>query len=40
MLDKLKYLFIGSPLPSEMIAEKKLNKVRALAAFSPDALRL
>src|SRR5512138_3474756 len=38
MLDKLKYFFIGSPLPSEMMAEKKLNKARALAAFSPDAL--
>ncbi|MHB8087178.1 MAG: APC family permease [Anaerolineaceae bacterium] len=38
MLTKLKYLLIGSPLPSEMLEEKKLNKVRALAAFSPDAL--
>jgi amino acid transporter len=38
MLNKLKYLLIGSPLPSEMMAEKRLNKLRALAAFSPDAL--
>jgi len=38
MLSKLKYLLIGSPLPSEMLEEKKLNKIRALAAFSPDAL--
>ena len=38
MLNKLKYLLIGSPLPSAMMAEKRLNKVRALAAFSPDAL--
>jgi len=38
MLNQLKYLIIGSPLPSEMMAEKRLNKVRALAAFSPDAL--
>ena len=38
MLNKLKYLIIGSPLPSEMMAEKRLNKFRALAAFSPDAL--
>ena len=38
MLNKLKYFLIGSPLPSEMMAEKRLNKVRALAAFSPDAL--
>lgn len=29
---------IGSPLPSEMMKDKRLNKVRALAAFSPDAL--
>ena len=38
MFNKLKYFLIGSPLPSEMMAEKRLNKVRALAAFSPDAL--
>lgn len=38
MLHKLKYILIGSPLPSEMMAEKRLNKIRALAAFSPDAL--
>jgi amino acid transporter len=38
MLEKLKYILIGSPLPSDLIAEKRLNKVRALAAFSPDAL--
>jgi hypothetical protein len=38
MLNKLKYLLIGPPLPSQMMAEKRLNKLRALAAFSPDAL--
>ncbi len=38
MFNKLKYILIGSPLPSDMMAEKRLNKVRALAAFSPDAL--
>ena len=38
MLNKLKYLIIGSPLPTELLGEKRLNKVRALAAFSPDAL--
>ena len=38
MFTKLKYLVIGSPLPSAMLSEKRLNKVRALAAFSPDAL--
>src|SRR5512138_277387 len=38
MLNKIKYFVIGSPLPSNLIAEKKLNKLQALAAFSPDAL--
>ena len=38
MLNKLRYLLVGSPLPSEMLKEKRLNKIRALAAFSPDAL--
>ena len=38
MLDRLKHLLIGAPLPTREIAEEKLNKVRALAAFSPDAL--
>ena len=38
MLDRLKHLLIGAPLPTQEIAENKLNKVRALAAFSPDAL--
>ncbi len=38
MLNKLKYLIIGSPLPNELQGETRLNKVRALAAFSPDAL--
>ncbi len=34
----LKYLLIGPPLPTQELQEKRLNKVRALAAFSPDAL--
>jgi amino acid transporter len=38
MLDKVKHLLIGDPLPTQEISEKKLNKIRALAAFSPDAL--
>ncbi len=38
MLKRLLFLIIGSPLPSRMMTEKKLNKIRALAAFSPDAL--
>ena len=38
MLDKIKYFFTGAPLPSQMMSEKRLNNIRALAAFSPDAL--
>jgi amino acid transporter len=38
MLSKLKDLLIGPPLPTRQLNEKKLNKIRALAAFSPDAL--
>lgn len=38
MLDKVKHLLIGPPLPTQQLAERKLNKIRALAAFSPDAL--
>jgi len=38
MIHKLKHLLIGSPLTTELASENKLNKIRALAAFSPDAL--
>jgi amino acid transporter len=38
MLTRLKDLIIGQPLPTHQLHEKKLNKIRALAAFSPDAL--
>jgi amino acid transporter len=38
MLTRLKDLLIGLPLPTQRLHEKKLNKIRALAAFSPDAL--
>jgi amino acid transporter len=38
MLTRLKDLLIGSPLPTQQLHEKRLNKIRALAAFSPDAL--
>jgi amino acid transporter len=38
MLDNLRHFFIGSPLPTQRLATERLNKVRALAAFSPDAL--
>ena len=38
MLHKIKHLLIGNPLPTYQLADKRLNKIRALAAFSPDAL--
>jgi amino acid transporter len=38
MLNALKDLLIGPPLPTHQLGEKRLNKIRALAAFSPDAL--
>ena len=38
MLNKIKHLLLGSPLPTQRLAEERLNKIRALAAFSPDAL--
>ena len=38
MLNQIKELLLGPPLPTFELAEKKLNKIRALAAFSPDAL--
>ncbi len=38
MLTRLKELLIGPPLPTQQAHEQKLNKIRALAAFSPDAL--
>lgn len=38
MITRLWHLLIGSPLATQEFAHKKLNKLRALAAFSPDAL--
>ena len=38
MLSKLKDILIGPALPTRILGHKQLNKVRALAAFSPDAL--
>lgn len=38
MFARLKHLLIGSPLPTSQLSESRLNKIRALAAFSPDAL--
>jgi amino acid transporter len=38
MLSRVKHLLLGSPLPTQQLAHERLNKTRALAAFSPDAL--
>jgi amino acid transporter len=38
MLSKIKDYMIGSPLETRALAHTRLNKIRALAAFSPDAL--
>ncbi len=38
MLSHLKDLIIGPALPTSASRHKRLNKIRALAAFSPDAL--
>ena len=38
MLNRIRHLLIGPPLPTHQLAHERLNKVRALAAFSPDAL--
>src|SRR5512137_2124646 len=37
MIDSLRHFLIGPPLPTRQLAGERLNKVRALAAFSPDA---
>jgi hypothetical protein len=38
MFSRIRQFLIGSPLPTQQLGEVRLNKVRALAAFSPDAL--
>jgi amino acid transporter len=38
MLSRIRNKLIGSPLPTHFLGAERLNKVRALAAFSPDAL--
>jgi amino acid transporter len=38
MFTRLRDLLIGPPISTKQLHEKKLNKIRALAAFSPDAL--
>lgn len=38
MVSRIKSFLIGSPLPTGMLSENRLSKLRALAVFSPDAL--
>jgi amino acid transporter len=38
MISKIKDLLIGPSLPTQSLGHRQLNKIRALAAFSPDAL--
>jgi len=38
MIGKIRNLLLGPPLPTHRLGDERLNKVRALAAFSPDAL--
>jgi amino acid transporter len=38
LLNSVKQFLIGSPLRTQELSERRLNKIRALAAFSPDAL--
>lgn len=37
-MSRLRHLIIGSPLPTQQFIHERLNKIRALATFSPDAL--
>ena len=38
MFTRIKELLIGSPLPTHLLKHERLDNIRALAAFSPDAL--
>jgi len=38
MLNRIKELLIGSPLPTQLLKHERFDNIRALAAFSPDAL--
>ena len=37
-MSRFKHLIIGPPLPTQQFIHERLNKIRALATFSPDAL--
>ena len=38
MLSRFRHLLIGPPLPTQQLVHERLNKIRAMASFSPDAL--
>jgi amino acid transporter len=38
VFNRIRTLLIGPPLPTQRLVHERLNKVRALATFSPDAL--
>jgi amino acid transporter len=38
MPGRMRHLLLGAPLPTQQLVGERLNKIRALAAFSPDAL--
>ncbi len=38
MTNRIRHLLIGPPLPTQQLVHERLNKIRALATFSPDAL--
>jgi amino acid transporter len=38
MLGRIKHALLGPPLPTQRLLGERLNKLQALAAFSPDAL--
>ncbi|UCC87488.1 MAG: APC family permease, partial [Anaerolineales bacterium] len=37
-MSRFRHLLIGPPLPTQQLVHQRLNKIRALATFSPDAL--
>jgi amino acid transporter len=38
MINRIRHFLLGAPLPTQQLAHERLNKIRALANFSPDAL--
>ena len=37
-MNRIKHLVVGDPLPTQQLVYERLNKIRAMATFSPDAL--